>query len=174
MEKIFGDKAKFAIEIKIESKVEKSNLRVWIGNKGLGYFKRNGKLIYSVQSLKKIISNRHLLCESELLKMSPEEIFTWTLGKDLVEAQTSESNLEFDRRREYVVFWGDQLDEFSTMCYFHNSEFKWTIYDVKKRKVLSFSTSEEDFIPVAMEYINWYELVYGDLNANLDGLAREN
>ena len=174
MEQIFGNKEIFAIEIKIVDKIEKSNLRIWINENPLGYFKRNGELIYSIRNLKKLIFNRHGLYENSFDKMSSDEMFKWILGNELLNNSTLESRAEFKRRHKYVVFWGDQLDEFSTICYFKNAIFYWIIYDVKKKKALSFKSKEEDVVPVLEEYISWYENSYGKVKVDYFNLLNKN
>jgi hypothetical protein len=161
MEKVFGDKKRFAIEIRIESNVDKSNLRIWINNTPLGYFKRNGKLVYSIRSLKKILLCRHYLFEPLFENMPPEKIYEWVIGTALNENPIPENVKEFHRRQIFSFFWGDQLDEFSTICYFRSNNFYWIIEASKEKKTLSFSSDETDVIPVIESYIDWYETTYG-------------
>lgn len=157
MEQLFGNKGLFAIEILIKERIEKSNLRIWINNTPIGYFKRNSSLIYSIKNLKKLIINKDLRFEDFLHQKAATEIFEWILGVDLPKESTVESRYEFQRRHEYVLFWGDQLDEFSTICYFNDSTFYWVIYDVKKKKLLSLESKETVVVAVVEEYITWYE-----------------
>lgn len=173
MHKIFGNKEVFAIEVEIEKKVEKSKLRVWIDNTPLGYFKRKGELIYSIQSLKRLLGNQNDRFENEFLSMTAQEIFDWLRLKNIPEYVenapfNTEQRLEFKRRyNTYLVFWGDQLDEFSTFCYVYDKKIYWIIkkYSNNKHRFLDFSTSLDTTIPVIEEYIAWYEGEYGVVNA---------
>lgn len=95
---------------------------------------------------------------------TPEAFYEWIVAKELVDNPTPENQAEFKRRGAYVVFWGDQLDEFSTTCYFKEAMFSWIINEVKRKRIVLFTSAESDVVPVLEAYITWYEHNYGELS----------
>jgi hypothetical protein len=160
LETVFGKKDQFAIEVKVNSAIEKSNLRLWICGHPLGYFKREGKLTSSIGNFKKLLFYKDTLYDDIFSSMNPTEIYNWLLGKAKgYEGFKSE-------RLIYVRWMGDQMDEFSMMAYYKDKKFEWIVYDVKKKKVLHYTVEESYLVNAVNEYINWYEKEFGEVKCN--------
>lgn len=158
--KLFGTKVKFAIEIKVNSSIEKSNLRLWFCNNPIGNFKRSGKLTCSIGNFKKLIFHKETLYDIYFDAKQPAEIYNWLLGM-------ANDNEGFKSERLIYVRWmGEQMDEFSMMAYYTNGKFEWIINDVKKKKMLNYSIEESDLLNAVNEYINWYQKEYGEVKCN--------
>jgi hypothetical protein len=151
-ETVFGRKDKFAIEIKVNDVIEKSNLRLWIMNNPIGHFKRMDVLTDSVRNFKKLIFYKDTLYLKEVDQMNPKETFEWML-------QQIQQGIE--NRMKYVRWMGEQLDEFSMIVFFRDNRFNWVVYDVKRKKATSYAIEESDLVGASTEYIDWYEKEYG-------------
>lgn len=115
---IFGEKDKFAIEIKINGTVDKSNLRLWICSKPLGYYKRKDELSSSIGNFKKLLFHKATLYNNIFSGMTSTEIFYWSLGEGF-------SYDEFHNIvMKHVRWMGEQTDEFSMMAYYKDEKFE--------------------------------------------------
>lgn len=160
IEKIFGEKDKFAIEIKINGAVDKSNLRLWICGKPIGHYKRKGKLSSSIGNFKKLLFHKENLYNDMFSHMTPTEVFNRIL----------EGNFTYEEYHSVVMkfirWMGEQMDEFSMLAYYKDEKFEWIVYDNKKKKVLHFTIEESDLLSAATEYIDWYEKEYGEVRVD--------
>jgi hypothetical protein len=159
MERIFGSKEEFAIEIKVNGVIEKSNLRLWIQNNPVGYYKKMNVLTDSVKNFKKLLFHKSTLYNQIVDLKNPEEIFQWMLSDPKEPG-------DFESRMKYIRWMGEQLDEFSMIAFFNKDKFQWIVYDVKKKKVFSYLITEADLVNTSADYINWYESQYGEVTCD--------
>jgi len=153
-ETVFGHKDKFAIEIKVNGVIEKSNLRLWILDNPIGHFKRMDVLTDSVRNFKKLIFHKDTLYLKEVDQMNPMETFQWML---------QQIGQGIENRTKYVRWMGEQLDEFSMIAFYGDNRFNWIVYDVKKKKAMGYTIEESDLVSASTDYINWYEKEYGEV-----------
>ena len=158
---VFGQKNKFAIEIKVNGVIEKSNLRLWILNNPIGNFKRMDVLTHSVRNFKKFLFHKGTLHDKVVDSMSPIEVFQWMLGEP-------NEHKGLEDRMKYVRWMGEQMDEFCMFAFFRDNRFDWIVYDVRKKKATSYAIEESDLISTSTEYINWYEREYGLVTCDYD------
>jgi hypothetical protein len=146
---IFGNVKRFAIEISRPAK--KARLRLWVGGKPFGEFKRSGELLHSAEDLRLLLQHMDSLTERALARKTPPQIFAWLLS--------TPSHALYQKRRKYIRFLGDQMDHLTMFSRLHEGQLEWTFYD-NRAKVPNFTTVLLDksvVTKVCTKYLAWCE-----------------
>jgi hypothetical protein len=143
---IFGRVDSFAIEISEKSK--SALLKLWINGKSYGDYKKRGELIHSIQNLSLLLEHLDTLKENIFDTMPPKEIFSWLLSMDVQE--------DYEKRKKYIRFLGDQMDNISMFSYLRGEKLEWGFYNVKTKKIHTQQIDKNVIIDVCTEYIQWY------------------
>jgi len=169
MNKIFGSKESFAIEIgNLVPEKKSAKLRLWVSSIPIGTFRVNFTLKYAVKSFEELIEGQHSFYDKEFDLRSPQQIFTLCLllDRDLDSDWKNEWHEQFNRYKKFSPFFGDQLDDSALMLYVKDSSiyFLWsTNTDYSKAKIdylehfKSATTSYASFANTSKEFINWYK-----------------
>lgn len=148
---LFGQKEKFAIEIKPYKIPMKFYLRFWFYNMGIGEFKRGGSLDYLINEYFKFISiTEQNVYDKEFNNLTDSEMFkNIFLYSD--EGLSSEESDYYYKRMEQLgyIFADNQLNNFTIGAVPLKAKIKFLVYemDVKETPQLySFNYDKPDIL----------------------------
>lgn len=159
--KIFGNKKKFAIEIKSDAILKKFYLRLWFDNKGVGDFKKSGSLTFIVKDFFKKVLNVKTLFEQKFYSMSDRQIFDDIVFDISIERPDDEEDQLMERMNVYALDLGDyQFSDFTFAMVNWEKEksVKMLIYEMDGKttpKFHSFAIATEYFVSVFKEFMRF-------------------
>ena len=149
---IFGNVNRFAIEI--SKAAAKARLRLWIEGEPFGGFKRSGELCHSLEDLRLLLRHLDSLTERAIARKTPEEMFAWLLD--------TPSHALYQKRRKYIRFLGDQMDDLSMFSRLHDGQLEWT-FRTCRTKVPRFTSvllDKNAVAKVCTKYVAWCERLH--------------
>lgn len=157
----FGQKEKFAIEIKQYKTTKEFYLRLWFQGKGIGDFRRQGSFDYIIKVYLTFINNQSSLYESKFDSLSDLEIIedvVLILFKDL---DPEMEEYFFNRMNIYSFTFGDyQFNNFTFLLLNLENEnkVKFLIYEMdgnSKPKTLSYKIETNYFLSTYKSLIKY-------------------
>ncbi len=168
---IFGSLEKFAIEIlpNVRDK-SKGKLKLWLNNYPVGNLERKAEYIHGIQNLKKYFTSKDILYASIFDNLNESN------GEELIDEWMELGNSidkkgwdEFDKRKRFIRFFGDQLDGAASIFSFYKDNIvTWIIWEYKKKKkpIKIFKINDDVIDDTFNNYINWYENQFGFVSFN--------
>jgi hypothetical protein len=168
--KIFGNKEIFGIEIKIiESTNTQGYLRIWLNGISLGKFKKKGLYTYGICNLKKYFYTSKNLYDNIFDNLNDDNaldfVNEWLA---LVDSDNPKDWDTFEKRKKYIRFLGDHLDNISIFSFNRNDNITFIVHINKKNNenIQLFKIPKINVDEVFSEYITWYENNYGEVKCD--------
>ena len=149
MKSVFiGDPALFAIELSEPAKT--AGLRLHVEGRAYGDFKVRDDLTESIHDFGSLVQHIDSLSEPAIEGKSAEFVFDWILNTG--------DHAEFQRRRRYIRFMGEQMDSVTMFSYLRNGRLDWAFRHnrAQNQRLHVHSIDKKVVVAVARAYIGWY------------------